>query len=78
VEAGDAGSDADAGACFTAARVGLVGVRAAAGRGGPGTFADAAGATIVPATIGAAGRRRPGASGNQRAAAERVRTKPAA
>jgi hypothetical protein len=74
----DAANDTGAAACFTGVRVGVARGRVGAWGGATGTLAVIAGATIAPDTEGAAGRRRLGASGIQRAAAERVRTKPAA
>jgi hypothetical protein len=74
---------ADAVAGFTAVRAGLVRARDEATRDGTAGldgFVEIAGATIGPAAegAGAAGRRRLEVSGDQRAAAARVRTKPAA
>jgi hypothetical protein len=77
-DAGGAVNVADAGAGFTAVRAGLLRARDGTARGCTEAFAGVAGAAIAPATEGAAGRRRLGVSGDQRAAAERVRTKPAA
>jgi hypothetical protein len=84
--AADVVNAADAVAGFTAVRAGLLRARDEATRDGTEGFdgfvgfVEIAGATIVPATegAGAAGRRRLGVSGDQRAAAARVRTKPAA
>jgi hypothetical protein len=81
--AADVINAADAVASFTAVRAGLLRARDEATRDGTeglDGFVEIAGAAIVPATegAGAAGRRRLGVSGDQRAAAARVRTKPAA